>query len=177
MPPVTPTHSAVSSGSTASSRHRSKSSGRRRLQKSYSTESSLNHMVPNSPIYPQVHGCYIEFDHGEQTRVMFPSNIWANSTRWVVVAQEDKSPAPSPSPQKSPQKSWQKRTQVNNHTPKQNGATSRDIDDLEESVRKSLTCDQAVLEAEEGNASRPLVRDSIPFQISMSTTATPLQSR
>ena len=55
-PPVTPTHSAVSSGSAASSsRHRSKSSGRRnRLQKSYSTESSLNHMVPNSPVYPQV---------------------------------------------------------------------------------------------------------------------------
>ena len=61
-PPVTPTHSAVSSGSGASSsRHRSKSSGRRnRLQKSYSTESSLNHMVPNSPVYPQVYRILME---------------------------------------------------------------------------------------------------------------------
>ena len=103
---------------------------------------------------------------------MFPSNIWANSTRWVVVAQEDKSPAPSPSPQKSPQKSWQKRQEIN-HTLKQNGASSRDIEDLEESVRKTLTCDQAL--ETEGTSSRPLVRDSIPFQISMSTTAAPFR--
>ena len=69
VPPVTPTHSTVSSGSAASSRHRSKSSGRRRLQKSYSTESSLNHMVPNSPVYPQVRGPHVEFDHVKQTHM------------------------------------------------------------------------------------------------------------
>ena len=40
-----------------SERMRKRSSGRRKtsqkLQKSYSTESSLHHMVPSSPIYPE----------------------------------------------------------------------------------------------------------------------------
>ena len=40
------------SASASINRIRKKSSGKKRLEKSYSTESSLNHLVPNSPVHP-----------------------------------------------------------------------------------------------------------------------------
>jgi hypothetical protein len=42
-------------------RMRKKSSGKKRLEKSYSTESSLNHLVPNSPVHPRAKQRYEKF--------------------------------------------------------------------------------------------------------------------
>ena len=49
-----PPHSGghPNSASASINRMRKKSSGKKRLEKSYSTESSLNHLVPNSPVHP-----------------------------------------------------------------------------------------------------------------------------
>ena len=53
------TDSRPPSRNVSATNYRKKSSGRRKLHKSYSTESSLNHIVPNTPLYapdsPQKH--------------------------------------------------------------------------------------------------------------------------